>query len=127
LTDFDYSTFYDHHLSHNNLFTVACCQREEKSEFGVLEIEKNRLVGFTEKPIAQYMVSMGIYMANKRVLEHIPENRFYGFDLLMLKLINLKENASTYQHPGFWLDIGRSNDYAEANEKFEHMKEAIIL
>lgn len=127
LTNIDYNALYEYHLKEKTLFTVACCQREQKSEFGVLDIRENRLVGFREKPMMHYMVSMGIYMVNRRVLEYIPDRVTFGFDHLMLKLITLKVNTSTYQHRGIWLDIGRTEDYVEANEKFEEMRKELLV
>lgn len=122
LTDIDFSLLYDFHVSEKALFTVGCCQREQKSEFGVLDVHHNKLKGFKEKPILQYMVSMGVYMANKEVLDYIPSDRLFGFDHLMIKLIELNKDVLTYQHQGLWLDIGRPEDYHEANDKFDEIQ-----
>ena len=118
LTDLSFDHFYQFHKTKGTLFTIASCQREEKSEFGVLDVCDGCLVGFREKPINRYMVSMGVYMANKRILEYIPPNLLFGFDHLMLKFISLNIPISIYPHQGLWLDIGRQADCLEANEKF---------
>ncbi|MFI0435952.1 MAG: sugar phosphate nucleotidyltransferase [Parachlamydiaceae bacterium] len=117
LTDLDFDCLYHFHLNNESLFTIASCQREEKSEFGVLDVREGQLVGFREKPIMQYMVSMGIYMVNKRILQFIPSEVLFGFDHLMMKLIGLNEHVLTYHHQGLWLDIGRPQDCLEANER----------
>jgi len=127
LTDLDFSEFYNYHVSKNNIFTISSCQREMKSEFGVLESnENNTLVGFKEKPISKYDVSMGIYMVSKVAVDFIPENTFYGFDHLMLDLMTHKKEPKVKRFSGYWLDIGRPEDYEVAIDVFEKEKENFL-
>jgi len=119
LTDLDLGKFYNDHVKNENIFTVSAYSREQKVDYGVLEIgNDNKLVNFIEKPTNQYNVSMGIYMANKKILNYIPENQFYGFDHLMLDLIKLHQPATVKIHSGYWLDIGRPDDYEKACNDF---------
>ncbi len=37
----------------------------------------------------------------------------------MLKLIATDEPVNVIEHPGYWLDIGRPEDYEKANIEFE--------
>lgn len=127
LTDLDYGEFYDNHVNNQNIFTISSYQREVKSEFGVLDVDdKNTLSGFREKPVSIYDVSMGIYMVSKNAVNYIPENTFYGFDHLMLDLMKHKEEPKVKKFDGYWLDIGRPDDYAQAIDEFESMKERFI-
>nr|MQY80069.1 NTP transferase domain-containing protein [Bacteroidota bacterium] len=90
LTNLNYHDFYEYHIQHKNLFTVSGYKRTINSEFGVLEIGKNnQLTDFKEKPLIHYNVSMGIYMGNREILKFIPRDLHFGFDQLMLKLIEL--------------------------------------
>jgi NDP-sugar pyrophosphorylase family protein len=116
LTDIDFSHLYNQHLTTNkNIFTICSHRRTEKIDYGVLKInDKNNLVGFEEKPKYDFLVSMGIYMANKSILNYIPYNTFFGFDHLMNALILDKNLPIIYEHAGYWLDIGRPDDYAKA-------------
>lgn len=119
LTDIDFNEFYNYHVNNDNIFTVSAFSREQKVDYGVLEIGiDNKLVNFIEKPTNRYNVSMGVYMANKRVLDYIPENQFYGFDHLMLDLIKQNLPATVKIHSGYWLDIGRPDDYEKACNDF---------
>ncbi len=119
LTDLDFCEFYNYHISRKHIFTVSSCQREQKSEYGVLTIENDKVCDFCEKPVMKYDVSMGIYMANKKILEYIPENEKYGFDDLMMDLIKDNNTASIKRFKGYWLDIGKSDDYIQAIEEFD--------
>ena len=116
LTDLDFGQFYENHSKNNNIFTISSYQREVKSEFGVLDIDNlNTLIGFREKPVSIYDVSMGIYMVSKKAINYIPEDTFYGFDHLMLGLMKNSEAPKVQKFDGYWLDIGCVDDYQHAN------------
>lgn len=120
LTDLDLEVFYNEHVSENNIFTVSAYSRDQKVDYGVLEVgSDSKLVNFVEKPTNRYNVSMGVYMASKKILDYIPENQLYGFDHLMLDLIKFQNPATVKVHSGYWLDIGRPDDYEKACNDFE--------
>jgi NDP-sugar pyrophosphorylase family protein len=123
LTDLSYSDFYEEHVNNKNIFTISAHMREQKVDYGVLDMDaNNHLSGFREKPSAEYLVSMGVYMANRRIMDFIPEGKRYGFDNLMLDLLAAGKPAAVRNFSGYWLDIGRPDDYMQAIEEFEQMK-----
>ena len=127
LTDLNFSELFDYHLKRKNLFTISSCKRRHKADFGVLEInKKNELISFKEKPIVEYLVSMGIYCANREIIKIIPKNVEYGFDDLMIKLIELKKPAEVKHFNGYWLDIGRRDDYMKAIDEFEKIRNRVL-
>lgn len=120
LTDLNFGEFYDFHVARNNLITVSSFVRDQKIDYGVLEVdENNKLTGFKEKPSFQCNVSMGVYMLSQDVLVHIPENKPYGFDNLMIDLLRKDKQVEIRKYSGYWLDIGRPDDYEKANTDFE--------
>ncbi len=128
LTDLDFEDFYSHHIKSKNIFTISSYQREVKSEFGVLNVNKNNdLVGFREKPVSIFNVSMGVYMVSKKSIDYIPKNTFYGFNHLMIDLIKNKKNPKVYNFDGYWLDIGRPDDYLQAIEEFDKMRKKFAI
>lgn len=127
LTDLNYEAFFQAHVNNQNIFTISSYQREIKSEFGVLELNKdNTLIGFQEKPVQKYDVSMGIYMVSKKAIDFIPDNTFYGFDHLMLDLMHNKKEPKVVRFNGYWLDIGRPDDYIQAIEEFDKLKDKFL-
>lgn len=127
LTDMDFGNFYDVHEKEKNIFTVRSYVREHVNLYGVLEVgEDQKLQDFHEKPVTKFEVSMGIYMLSKEVLNFIPHNEAYGFDTLMLDLIKANKNATVRPFDGYWLDIGRPDDYMEAIEEFENNKDIFL-
>lgn len=120
LTDLNYAEFYNDYPQQNDIFTICGFRRSIINEFGVLELsENNYLSGFREKPMVDFTVSMGVYMVRKEILKHIPYNTSFGFDELMLKLIHIKEKVHVKLFDGYWLDIGRPEDYETAVNEFE--------
>jgi NDP-sugar pyrophosphorylase family protein len=120
LTDLDFAAFFRRHEECHSIFTVAACRRELCTEYGVLEVGTDGLLtGFREKPVLHYDVSMGIYMASRQVLDFIPAGIPYGFDKLMLDMLRVNRPAAVERHEGYWLDIGRPDDYAQAIDEFE--------
>ncbi len=119
LSDLDLSGFLDDHIASGSIFTIGATSRDQILDYGVLGVEGERLVNFREKPKLAQLVSMGIYAVNKRVLEYIPPNGPFGFDQLMLKLIETGETVRVKMHEGYWLDIGRPDDYERATIEFE--------
>jgi NDP-sugar pyrophosphorylase family protein len=120
LTDLKYGQFFDRHVQQNNIFSISSFTRSDKSEYGILETnEKQTLTAFKEKPESTFEVSMGIYALNKRVLEFIPDDTFFGFDHLMYALIDNKKEVAVVNHDGIWLDIGRPVDFQNAIDLFE--------
>lgn len=120
LTDLNYNTFFKYHVLNKALLTISSYKRNIKIDFGVLKkCEKNnKIIGFDEKPNIESLVCMGVNAVNHKIIEFIPDNEFFGFDSLVKKMLDEKLNIKTYLHEGYWLDIGRHEDYDKANEEF---------
>jgi NDP-sugar pyrophosphorylase family protein len=128
LTDLDYAALCRSHRESGRLFTVAATTRRHTIDYGVLEIDAagRTLTGFKEKPTAAYDVSMGIYVVQRDVVAMIPPDRAYGFDHLMVDLLGRGDRVNVYRHDGYWVDIGRPDDYAQATEEFERNRERLL-
>ena len=124
LTDLDFGAFHDAHVRNDRLFTISSREREEKVDYGVLVSGVERtLQQFQEKPVFTYEVSMGVYMVSRDILGYIPAGRPFGFDALMLDLLKAGKSVHVERFAGYWLDIGRPDDYMQAIEDFPAMKE----
>ena len=127
LTDYDFSGLLKRHVAGDSLFTIAAARRSQLIDFGVLQIDSSqRLTGFTEKPQVEYLVSMGIYAVNRRVLQFVPPDSKYGFDDLMKDLLKKDEPVAVEPYEGYWLDIGRPDDYVQAIEEFERHRQLFL-
>jgi len=126
LTDLPMQKLYEEHVSHRRQFTIAASERTNIVDYGVLHARENQLVGFEEKPKFQYLVSMGVYILNRSVLDRVPAGQKYGFDDLMLDMLARKESVHVERHSGYWLDIGRVDDYMRAVEEFEERRQQLL-
>jgi len=126
LTDLDFAAFHDQHVAEGNVVTVSSMCRQHRIDYGVLDTDKGLLTGFREKPCVEYQVSMGVYMVSSAAMAFIPMNRPYGFDNLMFDLLAAGQPARVRPFDGYWLDIGRPDDYAKAIDEFEAMKSRFI-
>jgi len=118
LTDLDYAALYRAHLEGPAPLTIATYSRDVKIDFGVLELDESgvRVSGFREKPVYHFDVSTGIYVVSRELLSRIPSDRPYGFDQLVLELLAEGVPIGARAHRGYWLDLGRPDDYDQANQ-----------
>jgi NDP-mannose synthase len=126
LTDLPMGRLYEEHVAGKRQFTIAASERTQIVDYGVLHASETRLTGFEEKPKLQYLVSMGVYIVNRAVLDRVPAGRKYGFDDLMLDMLARKESAHVERYSGYWLDIGRVDDYMRAVEEFEERRPQLL-
>jgi NDP-sugar pyrophosphorylase family protein len=126
LTDLDYGDLMASHLSSGAPLTVATYERSHTVDFGVLGIADHLVTTFTEKPSISYSVSMGVYAMSKRHLDRYTPGLPFGFDELMLDLIERGTAPSSYDFKGFWLDIGRPDDYDQANRDFPLLRPLLL-
>lgn len=126
LCDLDFSAFIERHERQKQLFTIAAAKREQLIDYGVLIADSSdRLTGFAEKPRTNYLVSMGVYCVSREILDWIPPDQAFGFDQLMLKLIGAGREVRLEPHGGYWLDIGRPDDYFRAVEEWPRLKPSL--
>jgi NDP-mannose synthase len=126
LCDLNYKDFFDFHIKNQNRVTVSTYKRQSKIDFGVLEYDQNgQIVKFIEKPTYDFTVSMGIYCLTKEAVDALTPNEPYGFDNLMIDGIAQQHKLGVYPVNGFWLDIGRPDDYDYANENAKEIFEKL--
>jgi len=127
LTDIKYLDLIESHHRNKAIATVATYQRDVNIDFGVLEKdEAHKITAFREKPTFHFDVSMGVYVFSKKVLDYVPVGEPFGFDQLMYALTAKNEAVYSYPHTGYWLDIGRPDDYARSIEEFERYKDRFL-
>ncbi len=127
LTDLDYKDLIQYHKQQGGIATIATYKRTVKIDFGVIEVNKdNFLTGYVEKPTFDYRVSMGIYVFEPEVVKYIPKNQYLDFPDLVLMLLKDNKKVATYSFNGYWLDIGRHDDYERAIEEFEKNREMFL-
>lgn len=126
LTDLRFSAILDAHAASEAPLTIATCHRQIEIDFGVLTVESGRVAAFREKPSLDYEVSMGVYALSRATLEPYPVGEPLGFDRLVLDLLEAGQMPAAYPFEGYWLDIGRPEDYDRANAEFAGLRPLLL-
>jgi NDP-mannose synthase len=118
LTDLPFDDLLTTHCFSGAPLTVATIKTTAKIDFGVLDVQGSQIRGFAEKPAMVYPVSTGIYAMSRSTIASYPAGLAYGFDQLIQDLIREHRYPANYEFNGYWSDIGRPEDYDEANLNF---------
>lgn len=127
LTTLNYSDMLRYHKKRGGIATMATYQRDVKIDLGVIEVgAANWVTNYVEKPTFHYSVSTGIYIFEPTVLNYIQPGQHLDLPELVLRLLKQGDRVSSYHHEGYWLDIGRHDDYQEAIQKFETHRQEFL-
>ncbi len=127
LTTLDFADLIAFHKAQGAIATIASHKRKVDINLGVIEMDGDHTVkGYLEKPSIDYLVSMGVYVFEPRILEYIPKDQYLDFPDLVLKLIAAGEKVSGYVFKGYWEDLGRPDDYERASAQFEEMRSQFL-
>jgi NDP-sugar pyrophosphorylase family protein len=128
LTDLNFHELIRFHREQQAILTIATHSRHVKIDLGVLEFDdQQRITRYLEKPEHTYQVSMGIYVYEPRVLNYIEYGQYLDFPDLVLRLLEKGEKVSAYPTDCLWLDIGRPDDYARAQDIYSTQKEIFYV
>jgi NDP-mannose synthase len=121
LTTLNFAEMYKFHQQGGAAATIASYPREVRIDFGVLEFagEPHILTGYREKPEFSFQVSMGLYVLSPRAWDFLKAGQPLQMPELLETMRGAGEPIHCFKQPCYWLDIGRHDDYATANEIFE--------
>jgi NDP-sugar pyrophosphorylase family protein len=121
LTTLDFAAMYAFHCDRGAAATIAAYPREVKIDFGVLEFgdDPHVLVGYREKPSFAFQVSMGVYILDPSAWDYLRPGEPLPMPDLLESMRGEGRPVHCYRQACYWLDIGRHDDYATANEIFE--------
>jgi NDP-sugar pyrophosphorylase family protein len=119
LTTLSFEKMLEFHDTEGADITIGCFKRDVNIDFGVVESnDRNEFVGFREKPTYHFEVSMGVNVISQAAREFIKPNQYLDMPDLILKVHQSGGKVSCYREDCYWLDIGRMDDYALAQEEF---------
>ena len=122
LTDLNFRDLVNFHKTHGGIVTIGAYQRQVTIDLGVIKPDgHHRIEAYIEKPTTSYLVSMGIYVFEPRILSYIRGNGYLDFPDLVNMLLKAGQQVNYLPYQGYWLDIGRHEDYAQAAEEFENL------
>jgi len=107
--------------------TMSVCRRTVKVDFGVIEFSPDGIFQrYTEKPELEHFVSMGINVFSRDCQKLISRGKTLSMPAFFQRLKDAGHKIVCYTHSDEWLDIGRPDDYAMAQETFEAKKHRFL-
>jgi len=122
LTNLDYEAFYLDFLDKDADFSVATIPYNVHIPYAVLETKNSHITDFKEKPTYTYYSNGGIYLMKRAMLDYVPKQTFFNATDLMEILIKEKKNVISYPLIGYWLDVGKHEDFEKANIDIKNIK-----
>lgn len=122
LTNLDYELLFVDFLNKDADFLVVTIPYQIKIPYAVLETTDGYIKSFKEKPTYTYYSNGGIYMMKKSVLKYLPKDDFFNATDLMEKLIAENLKVISYPLVGYWLDIGKHEDFEKAQIDIKQVK-----
>ncbi len=128
LTTLNFAEMYQFHIDGGASATIASYPREVRVDFGVLEFanEPHILSGYREKPEYSFEVSMGLYILSPLAWDFLRPGQPLQMPDLLETMRLAGEPVHCFKRPCYWLDIGRHDDYATANEIFESRRSSFL-
>lgn len=115
-TNIDLEEFYFHFKETGSDMAVAAIPYNISVPYAVMEVNNTDIVSFKEKPTYTYMSNGGIYLIKRDILEKIPHNTRMDATDLIQNLLNQKKKVTYFPIIGYWIDIGKPEDYKKAQE-----------
>jgi len=126
LTTLDIAAMIQDHRSRGADATIGAYRRELRSEFGILETDENMLMtGYREKPTFAHLVSMGLYVLRRDAVSRwLTPGIHKDMPALVTDMQGANQMVLCHSQDCFWLDIGRPEDFAEAQRIIEERPDA---
>lgn len=120
-TNIDYEDFYLHFLENNADMSVAAVPYSVNVPYGIFELTGREIHGVKEKPTYNYYANAGIYLIKKKLFDLIPDGVFYNATDFIDTLIAKNHKVIRYPLTGYWIDIGKPEDFQKAQELVKHL------
>ena len=120
-TNINFEDFFLHFLQNEADMSVAAIPYSVSVPYGIFELEERTIKGVREKPTYNYYANSGIYLIKRKLLSLIPEGVFFNATDFMEKLIGEGYHVIRFPLVGYWIDIGKHEDYKKAQEFVKHL------
>lgn len=122
LTNIDLEEFYTEFENKEADMSIACVPYIVNIPYAILDTDTDKVLSLQEKPNLTYHSNAGIYLIKKEHIDKIPKNAFFNATDLIEKLIAENKKVTYYPILGYWLDIGKMDDFRKAQNDITHIK-----
>jgi dTDP-glucose pyrophosphorylase len=121
-TNIDFEEFYESFLVNNADMAVAAIPYSVSIPYGVFELNEDCVLGLNEKPTYNYYANAGIYLVKRELLDLIPSKIFFDATDFIELLIRKGHKVIRFPLIGYWIDIGKHEDFKKVQEFAKHIK-----
>jgi dTDP-glucose pyrophosphorylase len=120
LTRASLASLLEFHEAQQSAATMAVREFALQVPYGVVHTSGDAITAVEEKPVQKFFINAGMYALAPQALSYIPRDASFDMPTLFDRLRT--EGAATRAFPlrEFWLDIGRVEDYVQANMQLEN-------
>tara|TARA_B100000787_G_C16172813_1_gene287421 strand:- start:536 stop:1582 length:1047 start_codon:yes stop_codon:yes gene_type:complete len=122
LTNIDYEQFYLEFIKQGADLAVLTIPYQVNIPYAVLETINGAVKSFKEKPTYTYYSNGGIYLIKKAMLKYIPQDVFFNATDFMNELIKNNLKVISFPFSGYWLDVGKHEDFEKAHIDVQNIK-----
>ena len=115
LTEIDFNHLLDYHNSNKANATMCVKEYFFQVPYGVVEIDRFKIKGITEKPVHKFFVNAGIYILNKNLVDKIDGKTYLDMPVFLEKELG-NGGVNAFPIHEYWLDIGHMKEYKKANQ-----------
>jgi dTDP-glucose pyrophosphorylase/CBS domain-containing protein len=116
LTGAPFGAMLDYHRAYHADLTIGVRKYEVQVPFGVVECEDVHVKALEEKPSLSFFINAGTYLIEPAVRDFIPAGQRFDMTELISKLIEAGRIVVSFPIMEYWLDMGRHEDYAKAQQ-----------
>jgi dTDP-glucose pyrophosphorylase len=119
LTGVNFRELVAFHRRHRADATVCVRKYDVQVPYGVVECDGTWLRSVREKPTVSFFVNAGIYLVEPTVQRYIPDGQQFDMTDLIGRLVADGRSVASFPIVEYWLDVGQSADYAQAQRDVE--------
>ncbi len=112
VSDVDIRKVIDFHMQYGKTVTLTAVNPE--SQFGVLNLDGDKVAGFVEKPKLGVWINGGFFVMDKSIFKYLKKGN--ELEDQTFKELALKGEVMAYRHSGFWKCMNVFKDVMELND-----------
>ncbi|MDO8554262.1 MAG: sugar phosphate nucleotidyltransferase [Candidatus Micrarchaeota archaeon] len=120
LTNVNMKKMLEFHKKSGAIVTIALQTQKLKIDYGVVDIDNDKVAAFREKPVLEHLINTGMYICEPQIFDYIKEKEDFAHDVFP-RLLKQGKKIAAYHLPDEWFDIGRLSDYENAGELLKRL------
>jgi dTDP-glucose pyrophosphorylase len=114
LTSLNFESLLAFHHQHSSMASVCVREYEHCVPFGVMNYDGHRIISIIEKPVQRSFINAGIYLLSPEITRNVPCGVKIDMPDLLQEHIQKGHSVNMFPIHEYWLDIGRMDDFHQA-------------